>query len=309
MQLPRSLASTSLATRCLHMHRLEVHRPVRSSACTCTGSSQMLDLAWMDLPRTSIKRNFFDSTTSKCCAQAPSGSGRACRCQQKHRLKVHRPFRVRRACRCPHRLLRVRRACRCLHRLKVHRPFRVRRACRCPHMRRLKVHRPFRVRRAYRCQQRHRLKGHRPFRVRRARRCQHTGPSGSGVSVRKCTGSSCTGPSWSGVFAGARACTGSRCTGSRCPGPCPGPVGHFPLACQAGWGAALILSFCTRCANLMRLCESQFVRLCETQLYTLSCVLGVGGLRIALLRSAGRSPNQRRLATERSGQSVQACWV
>ena len=181
-------------------------------------------------------------------------------------------------------------------------------------MHRLKVHRPFRVRRACRCQQMHRLKVHRPFRVsvlagaRAGSRC--TGPSGSGVlagackctggaqalpgqaclhaGARTCTGSSCTGPSGSGVLAGARACTGSRCTGSRCPGPCPGPVGHFPLACQAGWGAALILSFCTHCASPMRLCESQLMRLCETQFCTLSCVLGVGGLRIALLRSAGR---------------------
>ena len=35
-QLPRPLASTSLAARCPHMHRLEVHRPVRvRRGCRC----------------------------------------------------------------------------------------------------------------------------------------------------------------------------------------------------------------------------------------------------------------------------------
>ena len=48
-----------------------------------------------------------------------------------------------------------------MHRLKVHRPFRARRTCRCP--RRLKMHRFFRVRRARRCPQMHRLKLHRSF--------------------------------------------------------------------------------------------------------------------------------------------------
>ena len=35
-QLPRPLASTSLAARCPHMHRLEVHRPIRvRRGCRC----------------------------------------------------------------------------------------------------------------------------------------------------------------------------------------------------------------------------------------------------------------------------------
>ena len=138
---------------------------------------------------------------------------RACRCQLRHRLKVHRPFRVRRACRCPrrlkvHRPLRVRRACKCLqmHRLQVHRPYRVRRACRCPHMHGLKVHRPLQV--AAKAQ----LKVHRPFRVRRARRCPHMYRLKVHRPFRvrrayRCqqgTGSRCTGQSGSGVLADAR---------------------------------------------------------------------------------------------------------
>ena len=191
VQVPCPPASTGLAARCPHMHRLEVPRPVRvRRGCRCPR-----------MHRLQVHR--------------PFRVRRACRCQQMHRLKVHRPFRVRRACRCPrrlkvHRPRRVRRACKCLqmHRLKVHRPYRVKRACRCPHMHRFKMHRPLQVPAKAQaqgaqalpgqaCSQvpahvqaqgaqalpgqtclqvpvRHRLQVHRPFRLRRARRCPHT---------------------------------------------------------------------------------------------------------------------------------------
>ena len=59
----------------------------------------------------------------QACLQVPAYAQARCtgpyRCQQRHRLKVHRPVRVRRARRCPHMYS------------KVHRPFRVRRAYRC----------------------------------------------------------------------------------------------------------------------------------------------------------------------------------
>ena len=169
MQLPRPLASTSLATRCLHMHRLEVHRPVRGSACTCTGSSQMLDLAWTDLPRTSIKE-------TSLAAQLQN--------------TVHRPLRVRRALQVPAKAQAQGaqtlpgQAC-----LQV--PAQAQGAQTPPGQACLQ------------CLQMHRLKVHRHSGsgvLAGARTC-----AGVLASVRKCTGSSCTGPSWSGVFAGARA--------------------------------------------------------------------------------------------------------
>ena len=65
VQLPRPLASTSLATRCPHMRRLEVHRPARGRrGCRC-----------LHMHRLKVHR--------------PLRVRRACRCQQKHRLKVH----------------------------------------------------------------------------------------------------------------------------------------------------------------------------------------------------------------------------
>ena len=129
-----------------------------------------------------------------------------------HRLKVHRPFRVRRACRCQQ-----------MHRLKVH--FRVRRACRCP--RRLKVHRPRRVRRACKCLQINaQAQGAQAL---SGQACLQVPPYAQAQGAQalpgacKGTGSRCTGPSGSGVLAGVNAlkvhrplhvpaCTGSRCT-------------------------------------------------------------------------------------------------
>ena len=139
--------------------------------------------------------------------------------------------------------------------------------CRCPHMRRLKG---AQVLPAYRCQQRYRLKGAQTLPGQACSQVPtHSGSCGSDVQVS--ANVQVQAAHWSGVFAGARTCTDSRCTGLRCPGPCPGPVGHFPLACQAGWGAALILSFA-------HTAQTSCVWLCETQLCTLSCVLGVKGL-------------------------------